>query len=237
MSSTLHEVPLLDFGSSPTSPTTTTSILSTKQSLSKKKEIQSKVLQIDQIKKELLEKRYNTRVIIDDSYKIEIKKLIGQLHVLESELSKLRIQEYNEYINGLKLNELSNNNNTNNTNNSNNQLKLNNHLAIAKIDELTYKTFKYEKKQAIKRWNKALNVISAANQFSRAYENARIKKAEEILQNPITSQMKNEILELRKTLVILNNKKQLTEEQEELKAKVVEELKELDKKYHEQFTV
>ena len=48
--------------------------------------------------------------------------------------------------------------------------------------------------------------------------------------------MKNEILELRKTLMILNNKKQLTSEQDELKSKVVEQLRDLDKKYHEQFT-
>lgn len=48
--------------------------------------------------------------------------------------------------------------------------------------------------------------------------------------------MKNEILELRKSLVILNNKKKLTPDQEMLKEKLVEELRELDKRYHDQFS-
>jgi len=48
--------------------------------------------------------------------------------------------------------------------------------------------------------------------------------------------MKNEILELRKTLILLNNKKYLSREQEELKERVSEELKGLEKRFHDQFT-
>ena len=105
---------------------------------------------------------------------------------MESELAQLRSEEYNLFVNNLRLDELS----TNNTTNTATSIVSKCLPAIANVDALTVKSFnsKYEKKQAIKRWNKALNVINAASQFSRSYENARIKKAEEILQNPLSSQ-------------------------------------------------
>ena len=104
--------------------------------------------------------------------------MIGQLHALENEIASLRIREYNDWMTGLKLDEL---------------MPPPKHIgepAIAKVDNITVKTFntKEAKEQAKKRWTKALNVITASTKLNKNYENARIKRAEEILQNPIAGQ-------------------------------------------------
>ncbi|KAG2389553.1 hypothetical protein C9374_014113 [Naegleria lovaniensis] len=232
------DAPLLDFSVGNNNPYNTNTNINQKSSSSSptfstqvELQILEKAKQIDQIKLQLIEHRFNTKVIIDDEYRSFLKNQIGQLHVLESQIAQLRLDDHNEFINSLKLDEL----------NSRVTSPVKKNLvepAVAKVDALTVKSFlsKTEKNNAMRRWNKAINAVRGVSKFSQTYENARIKKAEEILRNPISAQMKNEILELRKSLVILNNKKKLTPDQEMLKEKLVEELKELDKRYHDQFS-
>lgn len=144
-------------------------------------QILEKAKQIDQIKLQLIEHRFNTKVIIDDEYRSFLKNQIGQLHVLESQIAQLRINDHNEFINSLKLDDL----------NATNPVKKNLvEPAVAKVDALTVKSFlsKAEKNNAMRRWNKAINAVRGISKFSQTYENARIKKAEEILKNPISAQ-------------------------------------------------
>ena len=67
------EVPLLDFGLPPTPNTNSTTNNNSSNLYNKRLEIQDKLTTIDQMKIQLLEHRYNTKLIIDDDFKHQIK--------------------------------------------------------------------------------------------------------------------------------------------------------------------
>lgn len=83
-------------------------------------------------------------------------------------------------------------------------------------------------------WNTVLTAYSAAKKMRSKYEKSAANKAEQVLQSSNSTSDKEEVLNLRRAMIMFDHKKKLTPEEQVLKQKVAHKLKELDAKVVEQ---
>ncbi|KAL0487380.1 mutL [Acrasis kona] len=164
--------------------------------------------------------------ITPEQIRDKIRPMLAQLRKAEAELGNMRVLEAKEFESSIKLNEFV-------PQVGSKKLKLPN-IAIAELpstkpdgacDPLSPTT----QQVARENWDRVFGVMSAAKKWKERWESNKISQSDGIIKrNNVT---KSQILELRKTLLLLNRKKFLSERDKILMAAISEKLQKLDTKF------